>query len=156
MEERKMYSQYVKETSYEPTVDLTHDFSNSSSLGRDLSQQKSNNVRPGRKWRQFQDHFAENWPAYIATGILSLVVYLTYTGRIEINSLDNGITNIKESITDLSDKQRKNTDLIQNLRLDVQKNQLNIQHQRELLQIMPKEPRQSQQGGVGNPNAAQE
>lgn len=144
MEERKMYGQYVKETSYEPTVDLTHNFSGSSSLGRDLSQQQSNSVRPGRRWRQFQDHFSENWVAYIFGGILSLVVYLTHTGRIELNSLNNGITNIKESITDLSNQQGKNTDLIQNLRLDVQKNQLNLQHQKDLLQVKPKELRQSQ------------
>ncbi len=126
--ERDYYSKYIKSQDYEPTIDETLKFPSTDDDKKDFSNSRTRKKRKPTFQQQLSDHWHENWPKWIGGGIVAILFWLMFDSKIEINSINYNVNDIKEDIQDMKKVDKETNEHLQNQDLNIRENQIRIEN----------------------------
>lgn len=123
----RAYNRAIRTQRYEPTLDETLDFKETSEAGEDLSEPAKNRRRPINHKSRIKDHFLENWANWLVGALAIVGLYFMIDAKVELARVDARVDFNKELTTSLDADLDGNAKHDAEQDLWIQENRLRVQ-----------------------------
>ena len=125
--EREAYVRYIRKQDYEPTVDDTLSFAQSSTAGEELSKPTASYKRPIRFQDQIKIYIKDHWLEGIFSIVILLLLYFMIDSKIDMAKATTQISNIEKNETNITQDLNAKTSKDHEQDLDIRENKIRIE-----------------------------
>ncbi len=104
---RAAYSRYIRKLDLEATVEAPQPFSPSTDSGEELGEPTSQARRRRNIPQDMADYARESWASWLVTGIIMVLLFLTYGSKIELARISSSIESLKERMLAVGDDSKE-------------------------------------------------
>lgn len=124
--EREAYVRYIRKQNYEPTVDDTLPFAQSSIGGEELSKPTTSHKRPINLQDQIKTYIADHWLEGIFSLVILLLLYFMIDAKIDMAKASTQISTIEKNETTIIQDLKTNDTKDHEQDLDIRENKIRI------------------------------
>lgn len=125
--QRQGYWRYIEAQDYQPTVDESLAFDQTTNSGEELREPSGTARRRVPLRTKLMNHFAQNWFNWLVGAFTLLLLWLMIDSKVAVASLIERIASLKESVTSMKSTDDSNVKSLNDQSLQINENKLRIE-----------------------------